>query len=84
MGGAIFLFYGGTAVMRGDIELMGVPPVPPPLGKPRFGLEQGKTHAHSYPRSPQPKSALEYSFNHYFLLIHCINKLLPSGALFAG
>ena len=67
--------------MRGDIELMGVPP---PLGKPWFGLEQGKTHAHSYPRSPQPKSALEYSFNHYFLLIHCINKLLPSGALFAG
>ena len=28
--GTIFRFYGGeTAVMRGDIELMGVPPVPP-------------------------------------------------------
>ena len=24
--GTIFGFYGGTAVMRGDIELMGVPP----------------------------------------------------------
>ena len=30
MGGTIFRFYGGdTAVMRGDIELMGDPPVPP-------------------------------------------------------
>ena len=29
-GGTIFRFYGGdTAVMRGDIGLMGVPPVPP-------------------------------------------------------
>ena len=46
----------------------------PPLRKTSvFGLEQGKTHTHSYPRSPQTKSALEYSFNHYFLLIHCIN-----------
>ena len=33
-GGTIFGFYkGDTAVMRGDIELMGVPPVPL-LGKP--------------------------------------------------
>ena len=32
-GGTIFGFYGGgTGVMRGDIELMGGPPVPP-LGK---------------------------------------------------
>ena len=31
MGGTIFRFYGGDiAVMRGDIELMGGPPVPPP------------------------------------------------------
>ena len=30
MGGTIFGFYGGdTAVMRGDIELMGDPPSPP-------------------------------------------------------
>ena len=30
MGGTIFGFYGGdTAVMRGDIELMGGPPSPP-------------------------------------------------------
>ena len=30
MGGTIFRFYGGdTAVMRGDIELMGGPPSPP-------------------------------------------------------
>ena len=36
-GGTIFGFYGeDTAVTRGDIELMGVPPVPPPphYGKP--------------------------------------------------
>ena len=26
-GGTIFGFYGGTAVMKGDIELMGVPPL---------------------------------------------------------
>ena len=68
-----FYFMGGTAVMRGDIELMGVPPVPPLRKTSVFGLEQGKTDTHSYPRSPQTKSALEYSFNHYFLLIHCIN-----------
>ena len=30
-GGTIFRFYGGTAVMREDIEVMGVPP--PPLRK---------------------------------------------------
>ena len=34
MGGTFFNLMGGdTAVMRGDIELMGVPPVPPPLEK---------------------------------------------------
>ena len=33
-GGTIFGFYGGdTAVMRGDIELMGGSPQSPPLGK---------------------------------------------------
>ena len=33
-GGTIFGFYGGdTAVMRGDIELMGGSPSPPSLGK---------------------------------------------------
>ena len=33
-GGTIFGFYGGdTAVMRGDIELMGGTPPAPPLGK---------------------------------------------------
>ena len=37
-GGTIFGFYGGdTAVMRGDIELMGVPPAPP-LGKTLPGM----------------------------------------------
>ena len=29
-GGQFLDFMGGTAVMRGDIELMGDPPVPPP------------------------------------------------------
>ena len=30
MGGTVFQFYGGdTAVMRGDIELMGIPQSPP-------------------------------------------------------
>ena len=73
-GKQFFYFMGGTAVMRGDIELMGIPQSPPPLRKTSvFGLEQGKTHTYSYPRSPQTKSALEYSFKHYFLLIHCIN-----------
>ena len=34
-GGAIFRFYGGdTAVMRGELELMGVPPI----GKPGYNL----------------------------------------------
>ena len=70
MGEQFFYFMGGTAVMRGDIELMGVPPL---RKTSMFGLEQGQTHTHSYPHSPQTKSALEYSFNHYFLLIHCIN-----------
>ena len=34
-GGGQFLDFmeGDTAVMRGDLELMGVPPSPPPLGK---------------------------------------------------
>ena len=37
-GGQIFQFYGrDTAVMRGDIELMGGPPVPP-LGKKLLGV----------------------------------------------
>ena len=61
------------SILWGDIELMGVPQSPPLRKSPVFGLEKGKTHTHSYPRSPQTKSALEYSFNHYFLLIHCIN-----------
>ena len=43
-GGTIFRFYGGdTAVMRGDIELMGVPP-DPPLGT---TLIAGRKHLHS-------------------------------------
>ena len=29
-----WILWGDTAVIKGDIELMGVPPVPPPLGKP--------------------------------------------------
>ena len=72
-GGTIVLFYGGHNCYEGGHRAHGGLPVPPTRGKPGFGLEQGKTHTHSYPRSPQPKSALEYSFNHYFLLIHCIN-----------
>ena len=37
-GGTIFRFYGGdTAVMRGDIELMGrIPPVPPTRENPIY------------------------------------------------
>ena len=65
-GGQFFDFMGGHRAHGG-------PPVPPLRKSPVFGLEKGKTHTHGYPRSPQTKSALEYSFNHYFLLIHCIN-----------
>ena len=36
-GGQFFDFMGDTVVMRGDIELMGVPPVPP-LGKTLLGV----------------------------------------------
>ena len=37
-GGTIFGFYGGdTAVIRGNIELMGVPPVPPTRENPATG-----------------------------------------------
>ena len=61
------------SILWGDIELMGVPQSPPLRKSPVFGLEKGKTHTHSYPCSPQTKSALEHSFNRYFLLIHCIN-----------
>ena len=57
--------------MRGDIELIRSPPT---RENPSVWFKTGKNqHTHSYPRSPQTKSALEYSFNHYFLLIHCIN-----------
>ena len=33
-GGNFKILWGNTAVMRGDIELIRDPPVPPPLGKP--------------------------------------------------
>ena len=37
-GGQFFDFMGGHSCYEGDIELMGVPPVPPPLGKTLLGV----------------------------------------------
>ena len=46
-GGTILRFYGGdTAVMRGDIELMGgIPPVPPTKENPGLSLHEVKAYS---------------------------------------
>ena len=72
-GGTIFLFYGGHSCYEGDIELMGVPPVPPTKENLGVWFRTGKNPHTQLPSFSTNKSALEYSFNHYFLLIHCIN-----------
>ena len=71
MGGQFFYFMGRHSCYEGGYRAHGVPPT---RENPSVWFRTGKNpHTHSYPRSPQTKSALGYSFNHYFLLIHCIN-----------
>ena len=68
MGGGQFFDF------MGDIELMGVTQSPPTKEIPGVWFRKGKNPHTQLPLfSTLTKSALEYSFNHYFLLIHCIN-----------
>ena len=72
-GGTIFQFYGGHSCYEGGHRAHGGPPIPPTRENPGVWFGKGKNPHIQLPSYFTNKSAFEYSFNHYFLLKHCIN-----------